>query len=45
GEETEYLRVYVRYLRQKLEPDPSNPHYLITQPGAGYMFSQPEEDR
>lgn len=45
GEETEYLRVYVRYLRQKLEPDPSNPRYLITQPGAGYMFSQPEEDR
>ena len=45
GEETEYLRVYIRYLRQKLEPDPSNPHYLLTQPGAGYMLYQPDEDR
>jgi DNA-binding response OmpR family regulator len=45
GEETEYLRVYMRYLRQKLEPEPSNPQYLLTQPGAGYMIYQPEEDR
>jgi len=45
GEETEYLRVYIRYLRQKLEPDPSHPQYLLTQPGAGYMLHQPEEDR
>ncbi len=44
GNETEYLRVYIRYLRQKLEPAPSNPRYLLTQPGAGYMFHQPEED-
>jgi DNA-binding response OmpR family regulator len=41
GEETEYLRVYVRYLRQKLEPEPSNPVYIVTQPGAGYMLQQP----
>ena len=45
GEETEYLRVYMRYLRQKLEPEPSKPRYLLTQPGAGYMFHQPEEDK
>ena len=45
GEETEYLRVYERYLRQKLEPDPSSPQYLLTQPGAGYMLYQPEEDK
>ena len=45
GDETEYLRVYVRYLRQKLEPDPSAPRYLLTQPGAGYMFYQPDEDK
>ncbi len=45
GEETEYLRVYMRYLRQKLEPDPSDPFYLLTQPGAGYMFHQEEEDK
>ena len=45
GEETEYLRVYMRYLRQKLESDPSTPQYLLTQPGAGYMLYQPEEDK
>jgi DNA-binding response OmpR family regulator len=45
GEETEYLRVYIRYLRQKLESDPSNPRYLLTQPGAGYMFNLLGEDR
>lgn len=44
GEESEYLRVYMRYLRQKLEPDPAVPRYLLTQPGAGYMLYQPEED-
>ncbi len=44
-DESEYLRVYMRYLRQKLEPDPSNPRFLLTQPGAGYMFYQPEEDK
>ncbi len=43
GDESEYLRVYIRYLRQKLEPDPANPRYLLTQPAAGYMFYQPEE--
>jgi two-component system KDP operon response regulator KdpE len=45
GEETEYLRVYIRYLRQKLEPVPSEPCYLLTQPGAGYMLYQPDEDK
>jgi DNA-binding response OmpR family regulator len=45
GDETEYLRVYMRYLRQKLEPDPSDPRYLLTQPGAGYMLYQPDEDK
>jgi DNA-binding response OmpR family regulator len=44
GEETEYLRVYMRYLRQKLEPKPSSPVYLLTQPGAGYMLHQPPAD-
>ena len=44
GDETEYLRVYMRYLRQKLEPEPSSPVYLLTQPGAGYMLHQPRDD-
>ncbi len=42
GDESEYLRVYMRYLRQKLEPEPSNPRYLLTRPGSGYMLYVPE---
>jgi two-component system KDP operon response regulator KdpE len=38
GPESEYLRVYVGRLRQKIEIDPSNPHYLITERGIGYSF-------
>ena len=34
--ETNYLRVYLAQLRRKLEPDPSRPRYLITEPGLGY---------
>ncbi len=36
--ETHYLRVYVGQLRAKLEPDPSRPRYLLTEPGMGYRF-------
>lgn len=36
--ETHYLRVYLAQLRRKLEPDPSRPRYLITEPGVGYRF-------
>ena len=36
--ETNYLRVYMAQLRRKLEPDPANPRYLITEPGMGYRF-------
>ena len=36
--ETNYLRVYMAQLRAKLEPDPSRPRYLITEPGMGYRF-------
>jgi two-component system, OmpR family, KDP operon response regulator KdpE len=36
--ESHYLRVYLAQLRRKLEPDPSNPKYLITEPGMGYRF-------
>ena len=37
-EEVQYLRLYVTYLRQKIEPDPSNPRYILTERGAGYRF-------
>ncbi len=36
--QTHYLRVYLTQLRHKLEPDPSRPRYLITEPGRGYRF-------
>jgi two-component system KDP operon response regulator KdpE len=38
AEHTEYLRVYMRQLRKKLEDDPEQPQYLITEPGVGYRF-------
>jgi two-component system KDP operon response regulator KdpE len=36
--EANYLRVYMAQLRRKLEPDPSKPRYLLTEPGMGYRF-------
>jgi two-component system KDP operon response regulator KdpE len=36
--EANYLRVYIAQLRRKLEPDPSHPAHLITEPGMGYRF-------
>ncbi|MCW2708490.1 MAG: two-component system, OmpR family, operon response regulator KdpE [Frankiales bacterium] len=36
--ETHYLRVYFAQLRRKLEPEPSHPVHLITEPGMGYRF-------
>jgi two-component system KDP operon response regulator KdpE len=36
--EQQYLRVYVRQLRQKLEPDPNRPRFLVTEPGVGYRL-------
>lgn len=42
-EQTEYLRVFVGQLRKKLESDPSEPRYIITEPWVGYRFhSAPE---
>ncbi|WP_440103870.1 response regulator [Glutamicibacter mishrai] len=39
GEEANYLRVYMSQLRNKLEPEPSNPRYFITELGMGYRFT------
>lgn len=38
--ETNYLRVYAAQLRRKLEPDPSHPRHIITEPGMGYRFEE-----
>jgi two-component system, OmpR family, KDP operon response regulator KdpE len=45
GTETNYLRVYMANLRRKLEPDPSRPRYLITEPGVGYRFMPGSDDQ
>jgi len=39
--EAHYLHVYVSHLRRKIEPDPSSPRYLLTEPGAGYRLVEP----
>jgi two-component system KDP operon response regulator KdpE len=37
-DEPHYVRLYINYLRQKLEEDPSNPKYILTERGVGYRF-------
>ena len=37
-EQTEYLRVFIGNLRKKIEPDPANPRYILTEPWIGYRF-------
>ena len=48
--ETNYLRGFLAQIRRKLEPDPAQPRYFITEPGIGYRFEPgdtdgPHEDR
>ena len=38
GNEVEYLRVFINQLRKKIEPDPSHPKYILTEPSSGYRF-------
>jgi two-component system KDP operon response regulator KdpE len=38
GNEVEYLRVFVNQLRKKIEPDPTRPRYILTEPWLGYRF-------
>jgi two-component system KDP operon response regulator KdpE len=44
GNEVEYLRVFVNRLRNKIEPDPSNPRYLLTVPRVGYQLLVPPKN-
>ena len=41
GQELEYLRSYIRLLRKKIETEPSQPEYLLTEPWVGYRFCEP----
>ena len=43
GDETNYLRVHLAHIRRKLEPQPSQPRYFITEPGMGYRFENPAD--
>ena len=43
AEDAQYLRVFVRNLRQKLEADPARPALILTEPGVGYRLQAPAE--
>ena len=44
-DEVQYLRVFIRGLRQKLEPDPTRPTHILTEIGVGYRLQLPPEQR
>jgi len=46
-EETQYLRVHVSHLRQKIEDNPARPKFIVTEPGVGYRFrvGEPVEEK
>jgi two-component system KDP operon response regulator KdpE len=43
GDELEYLRAYVKMLRKKIEDDPTQPKYILTEPWVGYRFQDPSD--
>jgi two-component system, OmpR family, KDP operon response regulator KdpE len=43
GDQVEYLRVFMNQLRKKIEPNPAQPKYLLTEPWVGYRFALPEK--
>jgi len=44
GKELEYLRSYVKTLRKKIEEDPAQPKYILTEPWVGYRFYNPADE-
>src|SRR6266568_4736830 len=40
GDQTDYLRVFITHLRKKIEPNPSKPQYILTEPWVGYRFAE-----
>jgi two-component system KDP operon response regulator KdpE len=43
-DDLDYVRIYIWHLRQKIEPDPTQPKYIITEPGVGYYFHKADRD-
>ena len=39
GDQIDYLRVFITYLRKKIEPEPAKPQYILTEPWVGYRFA------
>ncbi len=39
-DDVDYVRIYISHLRQKIEPDTSQPRYILTEPGVGYYFQR-----
>lgn len=44
SEHVQYIRVYIGHLRQKIELDPAQPRFIVTEPGVGYRFQLPQQD-
>src|SRR5205085_9502330 len=42
-DESHYLRVHIAHIRAKIEPDPSRPRFIITDPGVGYRLRDPDD--
>jgi two-component system KDP operon response regulator KdpE len=40
GDQTDYLRVFITTLRKKIEPEPSSPRFVLTEPWVGYRFAE-----
>ena len=40
-DDVDYVRIYIAHLRRKIEPNPSSPKYILTEPGVGYCFHNP----
>jgi two-component system KDP operon response regulator KdpE len=45
GDQVEYLRVFIKKLRKKIEADPEHPEYITTEPWVGYRFNTTPESR
>jgi two-component system KDP operon response regulator KdpE len=42
-DDVQYLRVFIRKLRRRIEADPARPHYLLTELGVGYRLRAPDQ--